>query len=133
MALRLNVMRGTEHDAGDAYAGNTDGAGIVFAIHFSMALRLRRNLQSTSLWPYGCVVICTPHCIAYPAHVPRRPGQPISARGFAQAVFVLAILSANSSWKALAMSSGGPDSMTSRSGNPWLSNYLKLRGLDKLT
>jgi len=67
------------------------------------------------------------------AQVSLRLGQPISSRAFAQAIFVFSILSANSSWKALVICSGGPDSMISRSGNPWLSNYLKLRGLDKLT
>ena len=35
------------------------------------------------------------------------------------------------SLKALAMFSGGPASMISLSGNPWLSSLLKLRGRDR--
>lgn len=58
-----------------------------------------------------------------------RDSQTSSFRDFAQAIFVLAVLCPKGSWKALAISSDGPDSMISRSGNPWLNNCPRLRGL----
>ena len=58
---------------------------------------------------------------------------PISARARAHACFVAAIFCENNSSKALTMSFGGPPSMMSLSGKPWLSNREKLRGRDRLT
>ena len=57
-----------------------------------------------------------------------RAGHPIVRRASAHAAFVAAILSLKSSSNAFMSSSGGPDSMMSRSGKPWLSNWLKLLG-----
>ena len=62
-----------------------------------------------------------------------RAGQPNACRAFAQAIFVLAILSAKSSSNSFAISSGGPDSMMLRSGKPWLKSWPKLLGRDRLT
>jgi len=56
----------------------------------------------------------------------RRAGQPSSLRALAQAIFVLAILSAKSSPKTFASSSGGPDSIMLLSGKPWLRSWAKL-------
>ena len=62
-----------------------------------------------------------------------RAGQPCACRAFAQALFVLAILSAKSSSNPCAICSGGPDSMMLRSGKPWLKSWPKLLGRDRLT
>ena len=66
-------------------------------------------------------------------HLCFRAGHFNSLRASAQAILVLAIFSVKSALKASTMSSGGPPSMISLSGSPWLSNLLKLRGRDKLT
>ena len=63
----------------------------------------------------------------------RRAGQPSSTRACTQASFVFAILSLKSSSNSESQASGGPPSMSSLLGSPWLSNWLKLGGLDKLT
>ena len=55
-----------------------------------------------------------------------RAGQPYACPAFAQALFVLAILSAKSSSNSCAICSGGPDSMMLRSGKPWLKSWPKL-------
>ena len=63
----------------------------------------------------------------------RRAGQPNSTRACTQASFVFAIVSLKSSSNSESQASGGPPSMSSLLGSPWLSNWLKLGGLDKLT
>ena len=52
-----------------------------------------------------------------------RAGYFVSARARAQAVLVAAILALNSSSRDSVMLFGGPPSMISLSGKPWLSNW----------
>ena len=62
-----------------------------------------------------------------------RAGHFSCLRALAQAILVAAIFLTKSSSRAAAISSGGPPSMSSLLGSPWLSKFLKRLGLLRLT
>ena len=113
-------------------------AGVFLRVQVSCTVMLNSNDYSTSTTASSSTScghssklrsIAVPHRVAHAL----RAGHFSCLRALAQAILVAAIFLTKSSSRAVEISSGGPPSMSSLLGSPWLSKFLKRLGLLKLT